>query len=200
MSQRRWLLVGVCIVSGWLAGQISSPLWGQQEPKLPDTDATAAAEKERDLDTRVAQAYLNFMEATLRKYDETNRRAPNTIRPTIIQGIQDAVRKARERLQMAQGDDITDTQIYVSSAEADLRLIEDTLSKAQGANRRMSGAISQGEIDRLIAQRDLAKVKVEKAMHLASESPLSNVRFELEQLREEVQELRLMVALLRFRN
>ena len=64
----------------------------------------------------------------------------------------------------------------------------------------LAGAISQGEVDRLIAQRDLAKVKIEKAKHLASESPLSNVRFELEQLREEVQELRLMVVLLRFRN
>ncbi len=74
------------------------------------------------------------------------------------------------------------------------------LAKAQNANRRVAGAISQGEVDRLIAQRDLAKVKIEKARHLAAESPLSNVQFELEQLREEVQELRLIVALLRFRN
>ena len=43
-------------------------------------------------------------------------------------------------------------------------------------------------------------MRIDKAKHLASESPLSNVRFELEQLREEVQELRLLVALLRFRN
>jgi hypothetical protein len=200
MSQRRWLLVGACLVSGWLAGQISTPLWGQQEPQLPGADKAADAEKEHELDVRVAQAYLTFMEATLRKYEETNRRAPNTIRPTIIQGIQDGVRKARERVQLAQGDDITDSQIFVSSAEADLRLIEDALSKAQNANRRSAGAVSQGEVDRLIAQRDLAKVKIDKAKHLASESPLSNVRFELEQLREEVQELRLMVALLRFRN
>lgn len=201
MSQRRrWLLVGACVVSGWLAGQVSAPLWGQQEPKLPLADTAADAEKEHDLDVRVAQAYLKFMEATLRKYEETNRRAPNTIRPTVIQGIQDGVRKARERVQLAQGSDITDAQIHVASAEADLRLIEDALSKAQNANRRSAGAVSQGEVDRLIAQRDLAKVKIEKAKHLATESPLSNVRFELEQLREDVQELRLMVALLRFRN
>ena len=40
-------------------------------------------------------------------------------------------------LQLVQGDDITDSQIYVSSAEADLRLIEDTLAEAQNANRRL---------------------------------------------------------------
>ena len=81
-----------------------------------------------------------------------------------------------------------------------MRLAEDVLAKAQAANRRLAGTISQGEVDRLTAQRDLAKVRIDKARHLASESPLSNVRFELEQLREEVQELRLLVALLRFRN
>ncbi len=200
MWQRPLAFLAGCVVCGWLVAQLPSTLWGQQDVKLTAEDSAAAADKEKELDIRVAQAYLNLMEATLRKYDETNRRAPNTIRPTIIQGIQEGVRKARERLQLAQGDDITDAQIYVSSAEAELRLAEDVLTKAQAANRRLAGTISQGEVDRLTAQRDLAKVRIDKAKHLASESPLSNVRFELEQLREEVQELRLLVALLRFRN
>ena len=47
---------------------------------------------------------------------------------------------------------------------------------------------------------DLAKVRVDKARHLASESPLSNVRYELELLREDIQELQLLVALLMTRN
>ncbi|HEY4308407.1 MAG TPA: hypothetical protein VGN12_03045 [Pirellulales bacterium] len=200
MSKRSWGVASVCIICGWLVSQVNSPLWGQQDAKPVIANPAEAAQQEKELDIRVAEAYLNLMEATLRKYEDTNRRAPNTIRPTIIQGVQDAVRKARERVQLAQGDDINDSQIYVSSAEGDLRLAEDALSKAEAANRRLSGAISQGEVDRLRAQRDLAKVKIEKAKHLAAESPLSNVRFELEQLREEVQELRLFVALLRFRN
>ena len=130
--------------------------------------------------------------------DESPRRTRSA--PRSSRESKKASARWRERLQLAQGDDITDAQIYVSSAEAELRLAEDTLAKAQAANRRLAGTISQGEVDRLIAQRDLAKVRIDKAKHLASESPLSNVRFELEQLREEVQELRLLVALLRFRN
>jgi hypothetical protein len=200
MSKRSWAVASFCIICGWLVSQVNSPLWGQQDAKPVIANPAEAAQQEKELDIRVAEAYLNLMEATLRKYEDTNRRAPNTIRPTIIQGIQDGVRKARERVQLAQGDDISDSQIYVSSAEGDLRLAEDALSKAEAANRRLAGAISQGEVDRLRAQRDLAKVKIEKAKHLAAESPMSNIRFELEQLREEVQELRLFVALLRFRN
>ena len=115
----------------------------------------------------------------------------------MIQSLQDSVRKARERVQLAESDDEGDSRIYVSSAEADLRLAEDGLRRAQLANSKSAQAISDGEIGRLKAHAELAKIRVEKARHLASESPLSNVRYELELLREDVNELQLYMSLLR---
>ncbi len=200
MRNRSWVMFGVVIVGGWIVAQIASPLWGQQEAAADAKTSAASSETEKELDVRYAKAYRSLTEATLHKYEDTNRRAPNTIRPTIMQGLQESVRKARERVQMAEGDEKNHGDIYVVSAEAELRLAEQALRSAEDANRRRSGTILQGEVDRLKAQRDLAVVRVDKAKHLASESPLSNVRFELEQLREEVHELRLLVALLRFRN
>ena len=183
-----------------LFNQIISPLWGQQKAP-PDKSATnTAEEQERALDIRYAQAYLALMEATLGKYEESNRTAPNTIRPAVIQGIQDAVRKAREQVQLAQSDEVGDSQTYVSSAEARLRLAEESLRRAQAANSKSGRPFSEGEIARLRAQVELAKVRIDKARHLASESPLSNVRYELEQLREDVQELQVMVAIQMTRN
>ncbi len=74
---------------------------------------------------------------------------------------------------------------------------QELLRKAEGANAVSSGTVSASQIELFKADVDRAKVKVEKARHLAAESPLSNVRFELGQLREEVQTLRMFVGLLR---
>jgi hypothetical protein len=199
MWKPRWicvvgLLLGVCY---W--GEIA-PL---REHKRADANQAAASPADgeaRELDIRYAQAYLKLIQATLEKYEEINRRVPNTIRSAVMQGIRDSEREARERIQLAQSDDVGDAQIYVSSAEADLRLAEEALGSAQGANARSPGAVSQGEIGRLKAQVEFAKARIVRARHLASESPLSNVRYELELLREDVQELQLRVSLLVSRN
>jgi len=178
-------------------GQLDSPLWGQQKAEASKPDATAATDEGRIIDIRYAEAYLALMEATLARYDEANRNAPNTVRGTVIQGLQDAVRKARERVEMAKTDDAGDSKIYVTSAEADLRLREDLFRRAEAANARSPGAFSAGEVARLKAHVELCKVRVEKARRLVSESPLYNVRYELEILREDLQEVQLYIALLR---
>jgi len=198
MRNRRWIIVAGLAVSGWLAARVAAPIFAQQQDDAAPSDKASSTEKE--LDRRYAKAYLRLMEATLNKYQETNRRQPNTIRRGVIQAIQENVREARERVQLAESDDASHAEIYISSAEADLRAAQESLRKAEAANLQRSRTISEAELDRLKADVDLAMVRADKARHLASESPLSNVRFELEQLREDVQELRLIVALLRDRN
>ncbi len=200
MWKPRWMLVaGLLLSMGYLAAN-ASLLWGQKKAEADTSDSTSASDQERELEIRYAQAYLKVMEATLAKYDELNRRLPNTIRATVIQDIRDATRKAQERVQLAQSDEVGDAQVYVASAEANLRVAEDALRIAQAANSRTPRAVGDGEIGQLKAQVELAKVRVDRARHLASESPLSNVRYELELLREDVQELQIRVALLRTRN
>ena len=103
------------------------------------------------------------MEATLEKYQETNRRLPNTIRPSVMQAIQENVREARERVQLAEKDDTSDAEIYVSGAESDLRSAQESLSKAEAANLQFNGTVSAPEVERLKAELDLAKIKVDRA-------------------------------------
>ena len=197
MSNRRLTFIAVLAVCGWLVSRIAAPLSAQQKD---DTATKSNVEIERDLDIRYATAYLQLVEATLEKYQETNRRQPNTIRRGVMSAIEENVREARDRVNLAKSDDASHADIYVSSAEADLRAAQESLRKAEAANAQRQGTIRPQEINRLKADIALAQVRVEKSRHLASESPLSNVRFELEQLREDVQELRLIVALLRDRN
>ena len=77
----------------------------------------------------------------------------------------------------------------MSSAEASWRRVED-------ANAAAPGSISAARAAIVKADLELAKVRVEKARHLSDEPALSSVNFELAQLREQVQQLRILVALL----
>lgn len=201
MLNRRWIFVAGLALCGSLALLYSVPLSAQQKSSESATsDKDSEKQTEHDLDVRYAEQYLKLVEATLAKYQYTNRKLPNTIRPAVIQAIEEGVREARERVQLAKSDDTSDADIYISSAESELRATQSALRKAEAANLANSGTVLQVEIDRLNAELELAKIRVEKARHLAKESPLSNVQYEIEQLREDVHELRLIVALLRDRN
>ncbi len=203
MRKLRWVLLGGLLVCGCLMGHLSVPFWGPrsavagQAQEAKKADAVAPQDQERELDIRYAEAYLAAMEATLARYEEANRVAPNSVRPNAVQTVQDAIRKARERVQLAKSDDAGDAATYVTSAEADLRMAEDALRRAQATNARSARAVTDGEVARLKTQVALAQVRIEKAKHLASESPLSNVRYELDRLREDVQELQINMALIR---
>jgi hypothetical protein len=196
----RWIIVAGFLMCLCFLGESASPLRGQKKPDSNQFGATSADDEIRMLDIRYARAYLKLMEATLGKYEEINRRIGKTIRPAVIEGLQESVREAQERIQLGENDDASDAKIYVSSAEADLRSAEESLRNAQIANSTNPGTVHAGEVLRRVAQVELAKVRIERARHLASESSLSNVRYELQLLREDVQELQLRVSLLMSRN
>jgi hypothetical protein len=165
-----------------------------QKTEAPSEPAPSG---DQELDMRYAQAYMRLMEATLAKYEEMNRRQPNLVRPAVIQAIQQGIARARDRVAWSQGDHATRSGIYTTRAEAELQLAEDGLRKAEAVNQQRAGTIAAGEVERLRAQRDFCRIKLEKTRRLASESPAANARFELDQLREDVQDLRLQVDLLR---
>jgi hypothetical protein len=201
MPIRRMPLAGVSLLACCLlAAHWNTPLSAQQKDGTVGSGEKTEGAAENELNIRYAKAYLALMEATLARYEEMNRNAPNTVRATVIQAIQEGVRDARERVQQTQSDEANDSAIYVTHAEAELRVSEEILKRSEAAVARRSGAIGPKEIERLKAKRDLDKINVEKARHLASESPLSNLSYELGQLREEVQELRLQVAILQAKN
>ncbi len=188
MSRRPLLLSGILILS-WLSTQIVSPLLAQQNTDAGKAEASAAADEERELNIRYAQAYLKLMEARLAEFEQRNRRVSNTILPAATQLAKEYVTKAKVRLDAAENNDASESRIYVVRAEAALRSAEAELRRAVEVNKKLANGVSRGEMARLVAQRDLARVKLEKAKHLASESPLSNLQFEIDQLREDVQEL-----------
>jgi hypothetical protein len=197
MSTRLGIRLFVVAIGALLATQLVSLLMARQDVDGGKAPSPASKSEESDLNLRYAQAQLGLMETRLAELEERNRRAANTIRPAAIQLVQEYVAQARQRLESAKSDAANDSQIQVARAEAGLRAAEQDLKRAEAVNKRLANSVGPAEIKRLTAQRDLARVRVEKARHLASESPISNVRFELDQLREHVQDLLLSEAMSR---
>jgi hypothetical protein len=201
MWNRQRILVAGLVACACLAIQATSRLPAQQESSAgkseTESDQENVKKQERELDVRYAKAYLQLTQVTLDKYQDLDRSHPGTIPPNVMRVIQEGVREARDRVQLVGTTNSGDAEIYVSGAESELHAAEESLREAESANAASSAAESALQVELHKAKVELAKIRVEKARHLAGESPLSNVRFELGQLREEVQQLRMFVALLR---
>jgi hypothetical protein len=197
MSTRRWILILWLATCGWLATQAVAPSLAQQKTEPGQSADAAAAAQENELNLRYAQAHLRPMQARLAELDERNRRAPNTIRPAAIQLARQYVDKARQRLESARGDGDNSAAAPVLRAETELRLAEENLRESEAVNKRLPNTVSPGEIARLVAQRDLARIKVEKSRRVSSLEPLARIRFELDQLREDIEELQLRETMAR---
>ena len=116
MWDRRMTVLGISLIACcWIAAQLTPPLSAQQ--KVAGGESAESA-KESELDLLYAKAHLKLLEATLARYEDMNRTAPNTVRPTVIQAIQDAVLAARERVPQGQAETVNDSASYVTQAEA----------------------------------------------------------------------------------
>src|SRR6202012_2003400 len=104
----------------------------------------------------------------------TQQQLSNTLRPSVIQAIQEGLGEAQERVKLVDHDASNDGDIFVSGAEAELREEKEALRKAEAANVQFSGTISAEEIALLKARVELATINLEKSKHLGSESDLSN--------------------------
>jgi hypothetical protein len=200
MWQRQWIVVVGLAACVFVAIRVAGPLAAQQNDTAVKSDKDSELEKEKkqglELDAQYAKAYLRLMDAILEKYENTNRRQPNTIPASVMQVIQDGARDARDRAEMFGKADPSEAAILVACAESQLRGAQESLRSAENVNAASPGNVSAPQLDILKADVALAKVRVERARHLSAESPLSTVRFELAQLREEVQQLRRLAALL----
>jgi len=197
-NRQRWIFAAGLLACGWLAAQVSAPSLAEAQNEAKDKPKQNSTE---ETDIRYAQAYVKLMEAELAKLNFSNRAVPGTIRPAVLEAAQVALREAQDRVRLAKkSDDIPDHEIYVDSAKAELNYAQESLRKAEAANLQVSGTVSDVEMARLKAQLEVAKVRVDVAGNLKGASPLIQAQFELEQLREQVQQLRIMVSLLRDRN
>ena len=126
MWNRQWILLAGLVVSSCVAIQLASRLAAQQSGNTskPETDSehVKAKQQQLELDLSYAKAYLRLMEAIQDKFQEANRRQPNTVSPSVIQVTQEGVGEARDRVQLLEKGDLSDAGVCVAIAETELRL------------------------------------------------------------------------------
>ena len=201
-NRQRWIFAAGLVACGWLTAQLSAPSQAEAQNDSKGKQKQGSTEKEKEeVNVRYAQAYVKLMEAEVAKLNFSNRAVPGTIRPAVLEAANVALREAQDRVKLAQkSDDIPDHEIYVQAAKSDLRYAEESRRKGEAANLKFGGTISDAEMARLKAQLEVTKTRVEVANNLKGESPLIQAQYELEMLREQVQQLQIMVSLLRDRN
>jgi len=200
MGNRKLIIaagVGACLC---VAIRVAGPVAAQQTDTAGKAVKNSDQEKEKkqqlELDAKYAKAYLRLMGATLESYEEANRRQPNTIPTNVMHVIRNAARDARDRAQMLEKVDPNDAEILLACSESELNIAEASWRRVKDANAAAPNSFSAAKAAIVKANLELAKVRVEKARHLSDEPALSSVYFELAQLREQVQQLKILVALL----
>ncbi|HEY2839253.1 MAG TPA: hypothetical protein VGJ26_08900 [Pirellulales bacterium] len=197
-NRQRWIFAAGLVACGWLTAQLSYPSPADAQNETKDKQKQDSKE---EVNVRYAQAYVKLMETEIAKLQFSNRAVASTIRPAVIEAAQVALRDAQDRVKLAQkNDDIPDHEIYVQGAKSYLTYSQESLRKAEEANLKYGGTVSAVEMARLKAQLEVAKTRVEVAQNLAGESALMQAQYELELLREQVQQLQITVLLLRDRN
>jgi hypothetical protein len=200
MWNRRMIVaagLGACLCA---AIRVAGPVAAQQSDAagkaVKNSDQAQEKKQQLELDAKYAKAYLRLMDATLESYEIANRRQPNTIPTNVMHVIRNGARDARDRAQTLAKADPNDAEILLACSESELNIAESSWRRVEDANAVAAGSVSAAKVAIAKATLELAKVRVEKARHLSDEPALSTVYFEIAQLREQVQQLQILVALL----
>lgn len=155
----------------------------------------------KDAKVAYAQAVLEIAQADLARAREANSRAAETIPSAVVRGLENDVSMAKARLSAMKDGSTTDTESpYMQAAKDALAFAEDNLQQANKVNARVPNAISKAEVERRLADVNLAKARVQVAGLLNKATPAEMTQWELLQLQEDMHDLRFRVRLLQYRN
>ncbi len=149
-------------------------------------------DREREeINVKYAETFLRLSEVQLQKILDFNRRVPGGFSEAEVERLRRMVEVAKERLEWVRKAGHKQSAANIFQAEATVQNAETNYNKAQSANNRVPGAVPQLEMDRLRLVAELARMSLQKA-RLAAEanSSVADVQWELDQLREDVLQLR----------
>jgi hypothetical protein len=165
-------------------------------------DSPAASHPHHATDSvalKYAEASLKLAQIDLQRAEDANERVAGTITPGAMDQLQHRVFEAQARLSALRGES--------GAAAASLKVLEAAatiaatrLSQAEAANRRAPGAVPQLQLERLRVGNELAQLRIERTKSLQQAPLEQQLAWEVEQLHQELDELRAQVLLLRQRN
>ncbi len=159
-------------------------------------DAAPAANRSSsgELNIRYAEIYLELAKVQMQRALDTNKQVPGTFTNTAIEALRQSVYVAEQQVDMLKKSNGRPVNMFLVSAETNMRASAATYTRAKAVNQMSPGAIAPAEIERLRLTAELAKINLEKAKCIGNESSSEYVQWQIDQLREEFFQLRNQLA------
>lgn len=163
--------------------------------QVPDKKQTV----DQDRDVRYARLCLKRAQAELQKVLTANEKLGTNMYPvSLVERLRENVKIAEEGVEQAllakQGEEHQPHKVHIREAEAAVKIAELNLQQALEINKRKSGSYGADDLERLRLAVEIAQLRLEMANDPAVvDSPVAHLQWQVEQLRDEVLELRLRV-------
>lgn len=157
---------------------------------LTSGSAASPASQAESLEVRYARLWLQLAETNLQRAQRANQRVANAVPANVVAEYRARVDVARARLESSQAAKPDQLAFWQAGAAAAHRAAEVRYQSASAANARMANTIDPGEVERLRLRTALAELQVERGRAVAGAAPAAQLRWQLEVLFDQVDELR----------
>ncbi len=194
-------LVPLAGLSVWAAEQQRKPEPGPAaaaDQAGPDADLSPAelTKAFERLEIQSALAYVKLTELDLQKITQMNEKMSGVYSNSEVDLLRSAVEIAKERVRVAQ-EVLNGKQesSLVGIAAVRLKSAQQIYDRAINANKRLASAYGPIDVERFKVAVDSARIDLDKAKVVAQmNSPQTALHLELDQLREEVRQLRYRIT------
>jgi len=155
-------------------------------PPAPEGSPARPAES---LDVQYARAQLALAEANLKRVEEINRRVARAVSDKVVDEYRGDLAVAKARLELTSRGDTDSFQVWLRSAEANLKSAERAWQNATLANRHMPATVEPLDVERLRLRAEVCRVELEQGRALAGATRQAQLEWRVRTLTSEVDRL-----------
>lgn len=195
MSKKAQFLIAMVSVSALVLAFILDQNSNVVAAAPQQKEESKPSAEQRNLDLEYAKAYLELVQNEVKRVEATNKRVSDTVPTLVLDELYDTLTFAEARVKA-----VEDPAHAVEDFEQALKKISERarqrIEQAEKANRISPGTFSQTEMQRMKVMARLAELRVERVKQLEGASLDDRLDWEVEQLREQVDRLRIVTATL----
>jgi hypothetical protein len=177
-------------LGGLSVGALMANADGEKQTAAPADGGIAG------IDIQLAEVKLKLADAEYHRAVELNRRSAGLIPRTVVEQLQDEVAEAKEQLELTRDKKRDPRALHLLELEDVLKIAKLRVEMAEKTNQRDPAAVSKLDLDCFRLKADQARLMLARALHPDQESPTERLQAQIDQLRDEIQNLNNRVEIL----
>jgi len=192
---RLFVAIGLLGTAAFAAQELSGQDTTLQDPSQQKSKSgTEQSEQANDLDVRYARLTLALSQLELQRAQQINKQVPGTFTRTSLSAFEQSVIINEEQVKMLTQKGGKRIPMFLIAAEANAKAAQQQLQRVMAINQLNPGTITPIEIDRSRLTAELANVGLEKARSIKPQNEAQFLQWQVDQLREDLYQLRIRVA------